>query len=84
MSAGLSTNASPWPFLHTQTQTHAVFLGVKEENILTPKLKLMLQRRTGSNAVFFECNFEYARIVLAFSLHAPEAHKLKLTRFFLV
>ena len=67
---------------HTQTHTHPVFLGVKEKNILTPKLRLMLQRRTGSNAVFFECNFEYARFTLAFSSHAPEAHTLKPTLTF--
>ncbi len=71
---GLSTNASLWPFLHTQTHTHAVFLRVKEENILTLKLKLTL---------FFR-GFEYERFTLAFSSHAPEAHKLKptLTLFF--
>ncbi len=42
VSVRLSTNASLWPFLHTQSKTHAVFLGVKEENILTLKLKLTL------------------------------------------
>ena len=59
-------------------------LSVKEVNILT--LKLMLQRRTGSHSVFFECEFEYERFTLAFSSHAPEAHKLKLklTLFFCV
>ena len=53
VSVSLSTNASLWPFLHTQTHTHAVFFGVKKENILT--LKLMLQRRTGSHSGFFGC-----------------------------
>jgi hypothetical protein len=28
LGVGLSTLASLWPFLHTQSQTHAVFLGV--------------------------------------------------------
>ncbi len=42
VSVSLSTHASLWPFLHTQSQTHAVFLGVKQENILTLKLKLTL------------------------------------------
>jgi hypothetical protein len=64
---------------HTQTQTHAVFLGVKEENILTPKLKLMLQRRTGSHAVFLgvkeENIFTCSRGAQA-QTHAPGAHGL--------
>jgi hypothetical protein len=45
---------------------------VKEENILTLKLKLTL----------FFCGFEYARFTLAFSSHAPEAHTLKPTLTF--
>jgi hypothetical protein len=49
---------------------------MKNDKLIT--LKLMLQRRTGSHSVFFECGFEYARFTLAFSSHAPEAHKLKL------
>jgi hypothetical protein len=77
----LSTHASLWPFLHmlqrrtsSNPHSHCFFLGVKEQNILTPKL--MLQRRTGSHSVFFECEFEYERSTLAFSSHAPEAHGL--------
>jgi hypothetical protein len=47
-------------------------LSVKEQNILTLKLKLTL---------FFECEFEYEHFALAFSSNAPEAHNLKLTLF---
>ena len=50
-----------------QSHTHAVFLSVKEENIL--KLKLTL----------FFCGFEYERFTLAFSLHPPEANRRKPT-----
>ena len=46
-------------------------LSVKEGNILTLKLKLMLQRRTGSHAVFFSVKEENILTL-----------KLKLTLFF--
>jgi hypothetical protein len=76
---GLSTHSSLWPFLHTQSQTHAVFLGVKEQNILALNLKLTLffgceggkypHTQTQTHAVFL-CGFEYARFTLAFSFPA--------------
>jgi hypothetical protein len=63
----LSTHASLWPFLHTQSHTHTVFFGC--EGGKYP------HTQTQTHSVF--CGFDYARFTLAFSSHSnPHSHCL--------